>query len=103
MQADLLGARKGRDTAATTALRTLLAAFSNAEAPPAPATSSLAPPSVGLVEHDRLVLTDEDHQRILREQIATRQTAIGEYDEIGQAEAADELRAEVAVLEGYLA
>ena len=37
VQADLLVARKARDEHAVTALRTLLAAFSNAEAPPAPA------------------------------------------------------------------
>jgi uncharacterized protein len=103
VQADLLVARKARDAAAVTALRTLLAAFSNAEAPPAPSTSSIAPPTVGLVEHERLALTAEDHLRILEEQIVTRQTAIEEYDEIGQADAADQLRAEVAALERYLA
>jgi uncharacterized protein YqeY len=101
VQADLLVARKARDAAAVTALRTLLAAFSNAEAPPAPATSSIAPPTVGLVEHERLVLSPADHQRILGEQIAMRQTAIEEYDAIGQADAAAELRAEVVTLERY--
>ena len=94
VQADLLVARKARDDAAVTALRTLLAAFSNAEAPPAPPTSSLAPPTIGLVEHERLVLTDDDHQRILREQIDERDVAAAEYDAIGQTDAAATLRAE---------
>ena len=103
MQADLLAARKARDEHAVTALRTLLAAFSNAEAPPAPATSSLAPPTVGLAEHARLELTAEDHQRILRDQIGEREVAIAEYDAIGQTDAAVALRAETDALTLYLA
>ena len=103
VQADLLVARKARDDAAINALRTLLAALSNAEAPPAPSTSSLARPTIGLVEHERVVLTDDDHQRILREQIDDRDTAAAEYDDIGQAGAAAALRAERAALERYLA
>jgi hypothetical protein len=101
VQADLLAARRARDDVAVTGLRTLLAAFSNAEASPAPATSSLTPPPLGLVEHARLELTDDDHRRILGEQIEIRQTAIAEYDAIGQAAAADTLRAELAALERY--
>ena len=100
-QADLLVARKARDGAATTALRTLLAAFANAEAPPASPTSSIAPPTIGLVEHARLQLTDDDHQRILGEQIAIREAAVAEYDAIVQADAANILRAEIAALERY--
>ena len=88
-------------SAAVNALRTLLAALSNAEAPPAPPTSSLAPPTIGLVEHERLVLTDDDHQRILDEQIDDRDVAAAEYDAIGQADAAATLRAERAALERY--
>jgi uncharacterized protein len=101
VQADLLLARKARDDAAVTALRTLLAAFSNAEAPPAPPTSSIAPPTVGLVEHERVVLTDDDHRRILQQQIDERVTAVAEYDAIGQIDAAATLRAEIAALERY--
>ncbi len=100
-QADLLVARKARDEPAVNALRTLLAALSNAEAPPAPATSSLAPPTIGLVEHERVVLTDDDHQRILRAQIDERDLAATEYDDLGQTDAAATLRAERAALERY--
>ena len=102
VQADLLIARKARDAAAVNALRTLLASFSNAEAPPAPPTSSIAPPTIGLVEHERIVLTDDDHQRLLREQIEQRDLAAAEYDSIGQTDAATTLRAERAALERYL-
>ena len=101
VQADLLAARKARDEHAVTALRTLLAAFSNAEAPPAPPTSSLDPKVIGLQEHERLVLTDDDHQRILDEQLAIRDDAAAEYDAIGQVDAAATVRAERAVLQRY--
>ena len=101
VQADLLVARKARDTATVTALRTLLAAFSNAEAPPAPPTSSLEPKVIGLAEHERIPLTDDDHRRILEEQVGLRAEAAAEYDAIGQTEAAATVRAEQAVLERY--
>ena len=101
VQADLLVARKARDEHAVRALRTLLAAFSNAEAPPAPQTSSLDPKVLGLVEHERLVLTDDDHRRILDEQIVIRDDAAAEYDAIGQTEASATVRAEREVLERY--
>ena len=100
-QADLLVARKARDDHAVSALRTLLAAISNAEAPPAPLTSSLDPKIMGTAEVDRLVLTDDDHHRILEEQIAIRDAAAVEYDAIGQADAAATVRAERAVLDRY--
>jgi uncharacterized protein len=101
VQVDLLVARKARDEHAVTALRTLLAALSNAEAPPAPASSSLGPKVIGLAEHDRLVLSDDDHRRILDEQIAIREAAGAEYDAIGQTDAAAAVRAERDVLDRY--
>jgi uncharacterized protein YqeY len=101
LQADLLVARKARDDAAVTALRTTLAAFANAEAPPVPPGSSPLG-ETGLNEHDRLALSADDHHLILRDQIATRTQAIDEYEAIGQVDAAEVLRAELAVLEAYL-
>ena len=94
-------ARKARDQHAVTALRALLAAISNAEAPPAPGTSSLDPRVVGLHEHARLVLTEDDHRRILEAQISILDEAAIEYDAIGQAGAAATVRSERAVLERY--
>ncbi len=102
LAADLLVARKERDAVAVNVLRTTLAALANVEAPSAPGRSSSAPPIVGLVEHERLVLTTEDHLRILRDQLELRAAASRDYDDIGQADAAAALRAEVAVLECYL-
>jgi uncharacterized protein YqeY len=101
VQADLLRARKARDQHAVTALRTLLAAISNAEAPATLAPSSLEPKVLGLAEHERLHLTDEDHRRILEEQLAVRDAAAVEYDTIGRPDAAAAVRAERAVLERY--
>ena len=100
-QADLLAARKARDEHTVTALRALLAAISNAEAPPAPGTSSLDPKVVGLHEHARLVLSGDDHRRILEAQISILDEAAIEYDSIGQTDAAATVRAERAVLERY--
>ena len=100
-QADLLVARKARDDHAVSALRTLLAAISNAEAPPAPLTSSLDPKIMGTAEVDRLVLTDDDHRRILDEQIVICDDAAVEYESIGQIAAAATVRAEREVLERY--
>jgi uncharacterized protein YqeY len=102
LAADLVVARKARDAAAVTALRTTLAALANAEAPAAPPTSSSAPPVVGLVEHERLELSGAEHQAILRREVADRVAAAAEYDAVGQADAAATLRAEAVVLERYL-
>ena len=103
LAADLLVARKARDAAAVNALRTTLAALANAEAPSAPERSSSAPPIVGLVEHERLVLDDRgpppDPARPDR---AAGRRPPPEYDDIGQADAAAALRAEIDVLERYL-
>ena len=56
---------------------------------------------LGTNEVERLVLTDEDHRRILDEQIAIRDAAATEYDTIGHADAAATVRAEREVLERY--
>jgi uncharacterized protein YqeY len=100
LRADLMVARKARDAAAVTALRTTLAAIENAEAPPL-----LPGPALGVVgpqEHDRLILSASDHDRILREEIDVRTRAAEEYEAIGQADAAAIVRAELAVLQTYL-
>ncbi len=100
MQRDLLGARKARDDAAVTALRTTLAAVANAEAPPMPPGPVLG--VVGRQEHERLELTAADHERILHDQITLREQAAAEYTDIGQHDAAATVRAELAVLRLYL-
>jgi uncharacterized protein YqeY len=57
--------------------------------------------TVGIVEHERLTLGPDDHARILRGEIELRQDGMGEYEAVGQTEAADRLRAEIEVLRRY--
>ena len=103
MQADLTVAMKARDRSAVTAIRTGLAAIANAEAPPVGAErSSLAPPVTGLVEHDRLELTTDDVDRILRHEIDDRRDTIATIEGHGRVDEAEVLRAEIATLERYL-
>ena len=100
MRADLLVAMRGRNQAAVRALRSALAAFANAEAPALDGTGPA--PTTGLVDHAPLELTADDHVRLLAREIEEREHAVVEYDEGGQGVAADDLRAEVAVLRRYL-
>jgi uncharacterized protein YqeY len=101
MQADLKAAMRARDQAAVRALRSTLAAFANAEAPPLDGTGP-AESHGTLVEHDRLVLTGDDHRRILAAEVAEREVAAAEYDALAQAAAAADLRAELRALSAYL-
>ncbi len=108
MQADLPVAMKAGDASAVLALRTGLAAIANAEAPPVEsatgAASSAAEPVVGrLVEHDRLELTAADIEAILRHEIADRGDTIAAIEPHGRESEVADLRAEIAVLERYLA
>lgn len=104
-------ALRGRDRAATSALRSALAAIANAEAVDAsaqraPATGSEhfagAAAGPGAAEAARKELTETAVQDIVRAEITDRQTAIGQYQSGGHAERADRLRAEIAVLETIL-
>lgn len=101
MQADLKTAMRARDQATVRALRSALAAFANAEAPPLEGTGP-AESHGALVEHDRLVLTGDDHRRILAAEVAERESAAAEYDAVGQPAAAAAVRAELAALSTYL-
>ncbi len=104
MRGDLTAARRDRDAAAVTALRTALAAVANAQAPPLPATSSGQPPQPPGVraEVDRLVLTAADIDAVLAAEITDRLDTIALYEAHGRADQAGELRAQVAVLRRYL-
>lgn len=102
LRAELKAAMRSRDQPAVRALRTALAAISNAEAPLA-AQQGWREPVVGeLVEHERLELSTDDVHRILHTQVAERRAAIEEYRALGQDAEADELTAEVAALEPHL-
>ena len=95
MEADLLSARKARDKITEVALKRALAAFDNAAAPP-------AEEHLGATEVPRLELTDDDHVRIIRAELAEAEAAAQQYEAGGRADAATRLRAECAVLARYV-
>jgi hypothetical protein len=101
MRADLLTARKARDKVTEVALKRALARFENAEAPPSDQRVTLYG-NAGPTEVDRLVLTDVDLARLLRDEIAEADAAARQYADGGRADAAEWLRAETDVLRRYL-
>ena len=105
LQAGLMAAMKRKDTIGTRAIRSALAAIGNAEAVEAttPAVSGdahIAGSARGLGAGDapRRELTEFD---LLTAEISDRRQHAGEYEGLGQTDAAARLRAEAAVLESY--
>ena len=105
----LPAAMKSRDRAAVAALRATIAAIDNAEAivPAEDGTRrSLAieqvPIGAGATEAARRVLTESDVERIVRAEIAERESAAQEYERGGHPDRAEQLRAEVRTLTGGL-
>lgn len=110
LQAGLRLSMRARDAGATRALRSALAAISNAEAVSATGTGGvsggpIAGAATGLGAGDvaRRSLSDDDIEAILREEIAERVEAAAEYDRHGHADRAAALRAEIEVLQRHLA
>ena len=107
MQADLLDARKRRDPVATSALRTAMAAISNAEAP-AVDTVDVTSAAIGsgetgaLVDHRRLALSAGELDAILLAEIADRRDTIAQIEPHGRTDEVAELETEISVLERYL-
>lgn len=101
LTADLTAAMKARQTTAVSTLRSLMAAIDNAEAVPITAAPTAA------VGHSRdvprKVLSDTDIQAILVREAYECRKALGDYERLGQAEAADALRVALALIEGYRA
>jgi uncharacterized protein YqeY len=104
----LPAAMKARDRTAVTVLRATLAALDNAEAVLAGTEHSggsaieQVPIGLGATEVERRTLTDEDVERILRDEVSERETAADEYQHAGREERAGQLRDEARVLIGYL-
>ncbi|WP_037601564.1 GatB/YqeY domain-containing protein [Streptacidiphilus rugosus] len=109
----LTGAIKARDRAAASVLRATLGAIENAEAiDPAEAQGvagigrSLAVEQiavgVGAAEAPRRLLTEQDVRGIVRDEIAEREAAAGQYERVARPEQAERLRAEIAVLAAFL-
>ncbi len=110
LRRDLTAAMKARQTDVVSALRTALAAIDNAEAIEVPRGDVMttsgpvagAQAGVGSTEAARRVLTIEDVHALLREQIAERVSAADQYAAHGRHDAADQLRREAEVLQGYV-
>jgi uncharacterized protein len=107
LQLALREALKARDTIATSALRSALAAIDNASAvPSAPARAAgVGGPHVagavaglGAAEAERRSLTAAEVEGIVRAEVAERQAAARDYDRTGHADQADRLRREAHVL-----
>lgn len=108
---DLMTALKTRDTVATTAIRSLLTAIDNAEAPPAHSHQQNGSHSehfagsvagLGGAEVERQHLSDADLRTIIEGEIQERSAAATEYEQIGRDEHARGLRLETEVLRRYL-
>ena len=101
MQADLKTAMAARDRGTVAVLRTTLAALANAEAVDAGASR----PERGLFVNDvaRRDLSDDDVRTVIERERAELAASADEYDGVGQSEEAATLRAQVAVLDRYLA
>jgi uncharacterized protein len=109
LRADLTAALKTRDRIAAAALRSALAAIDNAEAVPvdgAPVAGEGAVAGavigVGAAEVARRGLTEVDVRAILAGEVQERRTAAAEYERLGRAERATQLRAEADVLGRHL-
>jgi len=99
LRADLTAAMRRRDQPAVRAVRTLMAAVSNAEAPQIDA----APLEVRgeLLQHERRELAADELVAIVAFQIADRESAIATYRANGRDDPADELQQEVDALRAY--
>ncbi len=109
LRADLLTARKARDTTATAVLRSTLAAIANAEALPVAETAlsmdgPIAGAAIGLgaTEAARRNLSDEDIRSIISAEQSERRAAASDMESHGAAEKAEQLRAEAELLGAYL-
>jgi uncharacterized protein YqeY len=105
----LLSARKDRDAARVSALRSALSAIDNAETPDgarleAPSSEAIAGGVVGLgaVEVARRELSDAQIRELMHAEIEERLTAARDFTAGGHTERAETLRAEAAVLSDLL-
>ena len=101
LKADLTAAMKTQNKPAVMALRAVLAEIDHAEAvdEQRPAWEPILNKSA---EVPRKVLTESDIWHIFETEIAARQTAVAEYDQLGQTAEANQQRLELAVLTDYL-
>lgn len=100
----LTGAIKTRDKVAVAVLRSTLAAIDNAEAVERPQSADRQPAieqlqiGVGTTEAARRELTEAQIERIVRAELAERESAARNYQRVGRIEHAERLRGEIRVL-----
>ena len=98
----LVVARKERDVASMSALRSAMSAIDNAETPdgPVPSAGAIADSAagVGTAEVLRRELSDDAVRRLIRGEIDERRGAADEYAIAGHQDRASALRAEADVL-----
>ena len=107
MRAALPVAMKARDRLTVGVLRSTLAAIDNASAiEPVDEPGSLAIEQIaigaGATEAPRRELRAQDIEAVVRDEAGARLAAAQEYEQAGRSDRADALRAEAAVLEGFL-
>ncbi len=114
LRSALPAAMKARDAAATSALRSALAAIDNAEAVTGGAATTAAPATtsedfagtvagLGAAEVPRRSLTEAEAEAIVRVEIAERLAAAAGYAQAGHDSQATRLRAEASILGTHLA
>ena len=104
LRSALVDARRARDAATVSTLRTVLAALENAEAVPVtavPAAGAIEAAAVGVGAADapRRVLSDDEETAVLDAEVASLAEAAGAYAEVAP-ERAEAARAAITVLTG---
>ncbi|AQA04708.1 hypothetical protein BVC93_22355 [Mycobacterium sp. MS1601] len=94
LRADLVGAMKARDAVHVAAVRTAIAAIDNAE--------SVDIEGITATEVPRRELSDTEVQAILAQHVHDYGAEADGYDAVGQAEAAERLRRQAALLRRHL-
>ena len=103
MKADLLQAMKAREHARVDTLRTVLAAIDNAEAVPVSQSTMLVEPVFGKKnEVPRKILSTEDIQRILQNEVDERHAASIKYAGLGQNVEAERLQKAAELITSYI-
>ena len=100
LKTDLRHAMKERQKETVTALRILLAAIDNAEA--VQTDTSFVPVAGRTNDVPRKLLTEAHIQQILQAEVAKQREAVAECERLGQNDAAEQIRAELAVMSKYL-
>ena len=100
MKADLLGAMKAKDTIRVATLRTMISALDNATA--VEVDPSYVPMEGMTRDVPRREVSHKEQLSILAEEAEGRRKAYRQYEELGKADEAARLRAELAVFADYL-